>query len=212
MNIRLVIADDHPLILDGLNNLFLAEPDFQIMACCTNGEEALQAVRSQRPDIVVLDIRMPGQNGLDVIRQMRQEQLPPRVVLLTAELDDRNLVEALSLGVQGIVLKEMAPCLLVQCIRKVHEGGQWLERKSTQQAMAAMLRREAGGRDMAGLLSVRERDIVRLVVCGLRNKGIAEKLSISEGTVKTHLHNIYEKLQVDSRLALVRFAQEKGMV
>lgn len=212
MPIRLVLADDHPLILTGLENLFRTEEDIQVLARCVNGVEALEAVRKHQPDILVLDIRMPGKDGVEVAREIRKENLPTRVVLLTAVLDEGELLEALRLGVQGIVLKEMAPQMLLRCIRKVHAGEQWIEHRSAKQALEKLLRREAGTREVAAKLTPQEVTIVRLVAGGLRNKEIADKLHISEGTVKVHLHNIFEKLQVDSRLALLRYAQEKGLV
>lgn len=212
MPIRLVLADDHPLVLDGLENLFRTEEDFQVLARCINGVETLQAVREHEPDVLVLDIRMPVKDGLEVAREIRKENLPTRVVLLTAVLEERELLEAVRLGVQGIVLKEMAPQMLLRCIRKVHAGEQWIEHRSAKQALEKLLRREAGTREVAAKLTPQEVTIVRLVAGGLRNKEIADKLHISEGTVKVHLHNIFEKLKVDSRLALLRYAQEKGLV
>jgi DNA-binding NarL/FixJ family response regulator len=212
MPISLVLADDHPLILKGLQNLFLLEQDFEVMDCCADGAAALEAVRCHRPDVAVLDIRMPGMDGLEVARTLRGESLPTRLVLLTATLDEEHLLEAVRLDVQGIVLKEMAPQLLIQCVRKVHSGGQWIERQSAKQALEKMLRREAGAREAAVLLTPREIDLVRMIAKGLRNREIADKLCISEGTVKVHLHNIYEKLKVDGRMALLRYAQEKGLV
>ncbi len=211
MPITLVLADDHPIILDALENLCDQEKDFNVVARCVNGEETLQAVRKHRPDILVLDIRMPKKSGLDVLRLMKQENLPTRVVVLTAALDEDEVVEALNLGVAGVVLKEMAPNLLVQCIRKVHAGEQWLEKRSVGRALEKMLQREASARLLVGTLTPREVEIVRMVATGLRNKEIADKLSITEGTVKIHLHNVYEKLGVDSRLALTLYAQEKGL-
>jgi DNA-binding NarL/FixJ family response regulator len=212
MPIRLVLADDHPFILTGLQNLFGTEEDIQVLARCVNGAEALEAVRKHRPDILVLDIRMPVKDGLEVAREIRKENLPTRVVLLTAVLDEGELIEALRLGVQGIVLKEMAPRMLLQCIRKVYAGEQWIEHRSAQHALEKLLRREAGMREVAAKLTPQEMTIVRLVAAGLRNREIADKLHISEGTVKVHLHNIFEKLKVDSRMALLRYAQEKGLV
>jgi DNA-binding NarL/FixJ family response regulator len=212
MPIRLVLADDHHFILDGLESLFRLEEDFQVVSRCTNGEETLKAVRQHRPDILILDIRMPRKDGLAIAREIQSEGLPTRIVLLTAELDEDQLLEAVRLGIQGIVLKEMAPQLLVQCIHKVHSGGQWLERNSTQLALEKMLKRSAGTREMANLLTAREIDLIRMIAKGLRNKEIADRLFISEGTVKVHLHHIYEKLGIDGRLALLRFAQDKGLV
>jgi len=212
MPISLVLADDHPIILDGLEMLFRAEQDFQVLARCVNGEETIQAVRQHRPDILILDIRMPGKDGLAVLREMKKDSLPTRAVLLTVGLDEDDLLEAIRLGVRGVVLKEMAPQMLVQCVRKVHAGEQWLEKRSVGRALEKMLLREAGERQVAGVLTPRELEIVRMVASGLRNKEIADSLSISEGTVKIHLHHIYEKLHLASRLELALYAQERGLV
>jgi len=212
MPIRLALADDHPIILDGLEILFRMEKDMQVVARCVNGEEALQAVRQHRPDILILDIRMPGKDGLAVLREMKDEDLPTRVVLLTVALDEEETLEAFRLGVRGVVLKEMAPQMLVQCVRKVHAGEQWLERRSVGRALEKLLSREAGAREVAGVLTPREIEIVRMLAAGLRNKEIADKLSISEGTVKIHLHHIYEKLHLNGRLELALYAQDRGLV
>ncbi|MEK6718394.1 MAG: response regulator transcription factor [candidate division NC10 bacterium] len=212
MPISLVLADDHPIILDGLEMLFRAEQDFQVLARCVNGEETIQAVRQHRPDILILDIRMPGKDGLAVLREVKKDSLPTRAVLLTVGLDEDDLLEAIRLGVRGVVLKEMAPQMLVQCVRKVHAGEQWLEKRSVGRALEKMLLREAGERQVAGVLTPRELEIVRMVASGLRNKEIADSLSISEGTVKIHLHHIYEKLNLASRLELALYAQERGLV
>ena len=212
MAIRVVLADDHPIVLDGLETLFRMEQDIQVVARCVNGEEALRAVRQHRPDVLILDIRMPGKDGLEVLREMQGDGLPTQVVLLTVALDEDETVEALRLGVRGVVLKEMAPQMLIQCVRKVHAGEQWVERRSVGRAVEKLLRREAGAREVAGVLTPREIQIVRMVAAGRRNKEIADTLCISEGTVKIHLHHIYEKLQLDGRLALVLYAQDKGLV
>jgi DNA-binding NarL/FixJ family response regulator len=212
MPIRLVIADDHPFILVALNTLFQAEEDMQVLARCRNGTEAMQAVRQHQPDILILDIQMPGKNGLAVLRELQQEKLPTRVVLLTAALDEDEVLEAIRLGVRGVMLKEMAPQLLLQCIRQVHAGGEWLERQSVSRALDKLLRRETATRQVTAVLSPRELEVVRLVSDGLRNKEIAVQLSVSEGTVKIHLHHIYEKLQVGSRLELLRYVQKQGLI
>jgi DNA-binding NarL/FixJ family response regulator len=208
--VSLILADDHPIVLDGLERLFVAQGDFAIVARCRDGAEALQAVRQHRPDVLVLDIRMPEPDGLAVLRQL--EGLPTRIVLLTAELDEDDVLEAVRLGVRGVVLKEMAPQMLVDCVRKVAAGEQWIERRSLTRALDRMLRREAGLREVTSVLTPREIEIVRLVAEGLRNQAIGERLHISEGTVKVHLHNIYEKLGIDGRVALTHYAREKGLL
>jgi DNA-binding NarL/FixJ family response regulator len=212
MPIRLVLADDHPYILDALEHFFGTATDFQVLVRCLNGEDALQALRQHRPDILILDIRMPGNDDLSVLRAIRKEKLPTRVVLLTGALDEEEVLEAIRLGVRGVVIKDMAPQLLLQCVRKVHAGGQWLERHSVTRALDRLLRREAGAREVAGVLTAREREIVRLVASGLRNKEIADKLSVTEGTVKLHLYNVFKKFHVGSRVELLRYAQDKGLI
>jgi DNA-binding NarL/FixJ family response regulator len=212
MPINLVIADDHPLILDALQNLFRLEKDFKVVARCLDGDEALKAVRRHKPDILVLDIQMPGKDGLVVLREMRKEKLPTRVVVLTATLGDEGLTEAIHLGVRGLVIKELAPKLLVQCIRKVHAGELWLEKRTVSSALEKLLQREAGKQEAAQVLTSREIEVVKEAATGLRNSEIAKRLFISEGTVKMHLHNIYQKLGVDTRIKLTRYAQEKGLV
>ncbi len=212
MPIRIVLADDHTMVLQGLELLLRQEPDFQVLACCRNGDETLRAVRQYRPDILILDLAMPGKDGLAVLRELHHEELPTRVVLLTAALDEDDTLEALRLGVGGVVLKEMTVPLLIQCVRKVHAGDLWLEKRSISRALDKMLRREAGAREMAKVLTPREIEVIRLVANGMRNKEIAQRLAISEGTVKIHLHRSYEKLHVDNRLELLRYAQAKGLV
>jgi two-component system, NarL family, nitrate/nitrite response regulator NarL len=206
-----VIADDHPIVLRGLQALLESEEDFQIVAQCKDGVDALAAVRTHRPDVLLLDIRMPVKDGLQVLRELGAEGHPVRVVLLTVELPDEEVLKAIQLGVRGMLLKEMMPQLLVQCVRKVHAGQMWLERVSAARTFETLLRREAGVRELSALLTPREMEFVRKAVQGLRNKALAEVFHVSEGTVKTHLHSIYEKLQVKSRAELIVYCREKGI-
>lgn len=212
MPIRLVLADDHPLVLDGLTQLFASDADFDVVARCTDGEHAIEATLHHRPDILVLDLRMPRKDGLAVLRELSARQAGVRVVVLTAALDENEVLEAIRLGVHGIVLKEMAPQLLVQCLHRVHAGGQWLERDSARRALEKLLHDESGLHEVAALLTQREIDLVKLAATGLSNREIANRLHITEGTVKVHLHRIYEKTQVKNRVALTLYAQEKRLV
>ncbi len=207
-----VLADDHPLMLKGLSDLLSNERDFTVLAQCTNGDDALRAVRAHRPDILVLDLRMPGTDGLSVMKAMKAEKLATRVVLLAASLEDEETLQATRLGVRGVVLKEMAPRLLLQCLRKVHAGEPWIERRTAARAFETLLRREAGAREISKVLTPREIEIARMAAMGLRNKAIGARMSISEGTVKSHLHNIYEKVRVQSRAELVLYCKERGIV
>lgn len=212
MTIRIVISDDHPLVLNGMEDLFRLEKDFELVARCANGAETLTAVRRHWPDIVILDIRFPGEDGLAITREMLAEKLPTRVILYTAEINEDQLMQAITMGVGGIVLKVMNPRLLVQCIRKVNAGEQWIEKHAARKSLEKLLMREAGAREIASLITPREIAILKMVAQGLRNKQIGEKLFISEGTVKVHMHNIYEKLQIKSRVALLHYVQEKGLI
>ena len=212
MPITLVLADDHPIVLNGLEALFALEPDFRILDRCLTGDAVVPTVRRLHPDILLLDIRMPVMDGMAVLRQICAEKLPVRVVLLAASFEEGQVLEALRLGVRGLVLKELAPPLLVQCVRQVHAGGQWSEQQTSGLALEALLRREAGAREATGVLTPRELDLVRLAASGLRNKEIAHRLGISQGTVKMHLHNVYRKLGTDSRVSLAMYARTKGLL
>jgi DNA-binding NarL/FixJ family response regulator len=209
--IRLVLIDDHPIVLDGLQQLFQSEPDIQVVARCVSGAEGLSAIRRLNPEIVVLDLNMPRMSGLEVLRAMRQSQVPARVVLLAATLDEQDVLEATRLGVRGMVLKELAPKMLVQCVRRIHAGGQWVEKEALSRAFETLLRRETGTREVATLLTERELELVKLVGTGLRNRDIGQRLGITEGTVKIHLHKVYQKLQVGSRVELALLVKAKGL-
>jgi DNA-binding NarL/FixJ family response regulator len=205
MTIRLVIADDHPIILGGLVQIFANDADLEIVATARNGDEALEAIRQFQPDVLVLDLRMPGTDGLAVLREMKRAAIGVRVVVLTAENSD-GAVEAVRLGARAIVLKHMAPQLLVQCIREVHSDGQWLEKSVATRAVNTFLgKADALRAQSARRLTARQLQIARMVVEGLPSKAIARKLAISEGTAKLHLHHIYERLGIDGRMALVRY-------
>lgn len=210
--IRLVLADDHPIVLDGLEQLFLREKDFEILDRCEDGEAALRSVIYYKPDVVVLDVRMPKKDGLAVLKEVFERKLTTRVVLLTAALTEDEVMEAMRHQVGGLVLKEMASRLLVQCVRKVQAGEQSLENSMVTRALEKMVKREQGTSEVAKVLTARETEVVKMVASGLRNKEIAEKLSITEGTVKIHLHTVYEKLHVGGRVELTLYARDKGLV
>jgi len=212
MAIRILLADDHPILLDALENLFGLQPDFQVVGRHLTGAETIDAVHRLRPDVLVLDLRMPNGDGLEVLRQMARTDSPTRVVVLTAAVSDGEVLEAIRLGIRGLVLKESAPRTLVECVRRVYAGGQHIEPQFLTRAMDASHQRASGRGELEGVLTPREMQILRLVADGLRNKEIAQDLEISEGTVKIHLHNIYEKVDVDSRVELALLARSKGFV
>lgn len=210
-SIRVILADDHPLVLNGLDHLLREHPDFQVLECCASGAAAVAAVKRHHPDILVLDLLMPDRNGLDVARDLKADGELPNVVLLTAHLHEDELIEALRIGVRGFVLKEMATRLLVECLRRVHAGGQWLEKDSASRVIEKLVRREARTREVTAALTPREIEVVGMVARGLSNKEIGSALFIAEGTVKIHLHNIYEKLGINRRVELVRVAEDCGL-
>lgn len=208
--IRMVIADDHRMILEGLEQLFGRERGIQVVATCTTGDAALEAIRKHTPDVAVLDVNMPESDGLAVLRRLRSENSRTRVILLTATLEDDQAVEAVQTGVHGIVLKESAAVMLVEAVRRVAGGGRMIDQSVSNRAMARMMERNEA-QVLARTLSPRETEVVTMVATGLTNKEIAAKLSISEGTVKTHLHTIYRKLNVEGRVELAVYAVDHGL-
>ncbi len=205
--IRLILADDHRIILEGLEQLFRREREFQVLATCTSGQDALIAVRRHKPDVLVLDYQMPRGDGLSTLKAVRAEGLTTRVVLLTATMDEDDVLDAMQAGVHGLVLKESAAVNLVNCVRRVAAGQRVLDESMVSRALDRMAQRQ----DVSNTLSARETEIVKMVASGLRNKEIAGKLAIGEGTVKSHLHTIYEKLGVHGRVELTLYAQERGI-
>ncbi len=212
MAIRIVLADDHPLIVNGLRHLLEDREDFEIAAVCVDGNEILGAVRTYKPDVLILDLRMPGKDGIAVAREIHECGIPVKVVVLTGQLNEKEATQCLRLGVKGIVLKEMAPELLVNCLYKVCSGGEWIERSSSGKILHSMLHREKRVEEIKRRLTEREFEMVTLVGLGLRNKEIAEKLSISEETVKKHLYRIYQKLQIEARSQLIRYAHVEELI
>src|SRR5229473_952617 len=174
--IRLILADDHSIVLDGLRRLFESQPDFEVVCCCADGESALQAVRTHPVDVLVLDLRMPGRTGLEVLKAMANEQIPCRTVLLTAALKDDEVVQALRLGATGVVLKESEPNALLECVRRVHLGEQWVDPDTLSRAFGRVMLREAAGREAGKSLTPRELEIVGMITQGLRNRAVAERL------------------------------------
>jgi DNA-binding NarL/FixJ family response regulator len=205
MTIRIVIADDHPVVRRGLSQFFADEPEMEIVAECADGESALAETARLSPDVLIADLRMPAVNGLEVLRRLKESPHPTPMVLLAGNISDEEVVKAVSLGVKGVVLKEMAPSLLVQCVRAVAAGGVWLEK------MGRAIENEQAKQRAREVLTPREREIVSMVARGFSNREVGERLSISEGTVKTHLHTIYEKLGLRGRVQLANYARENGM-
>jgi two-component system nitrate/nitrite response regulator NarL len=205
--IRILIADDHPIFRDGLRKLLTSDDNITIVGEASNGQEAIQLLSKLKPDILLLDLRMPDKDGIQVLEEVNFETLPTRVIILTATEDDRDVIRAMRMGARGVVLKQSATDLLVKSIHKVYAGEIWLDQRMTSEVMKAFAKSSEGGpRREKPLLSDREKEIVQLVAQGFRNKEIGEKLFISEQTVKNHLHNIFDKLGVSDRLELALYA------
>jgi two-component system, NarL family, nitrate/nitrite response regulator NarL len=213
--IRIVVADDHPIFRDGLCKLLGLEEDFQVVAQASDGREVLDVLQQHEPDILLLDLKMPGLDGLATLQRLQAARNRTRVIVLTASDDKNEFVQAMKLGTSGIVLKQTATELLIKSIRKVHAGEIWLDSHTTAAVIRQFVAAEenpipqmaAAPRDRErSPLSQREREIVALVAQGFKNKEMAEKMFISEQTVKNHLHNIFDKLGVSDRLELALYA------
>ncbi len=217
--IRLVIADDHPIVRDGLKKLLLLEEDFEVVGEASDGREVVERVRDLDPDVLLLDLRMPHLDGLAALQALQTVNKRTRIIILTASEDKNEFVQAMKLGCSGIVLKQTAPDLIVKSIRKVNSGEIWLDSHTTAAVMRQFstgLENGSGGSGSGkgrerSPLSAREREIVALVAQGYKNKEMAEKMFISEQTVKNHLHNIFDKLGVSDRLELALYAIHKGL-
>ena len=213
--IRIVVADDHPIFRDGLCKLLALEEDFEVVAQAQDGRQVLEVLQQFEPDILLLDLRMPGLDGLATLQRLQAVKNKTRVIVLTASDDKTEFVQAMKLGTSGIVLKQTATELLIKSIRKVHAGEIWLDSHTTQAVIRQFVANEeppqppptSQVRDRErSPLSQREREIVALVAQGFKNKEMAEKMFISEQTVKNHLHNIFDKLGVSDRLELALYA------
>ncbi|MBA3525819.1 MAG: response regulator transcription factor [Sphingomonas sp.] len=207
---RIFLADDHPMIRAALEAL-LRDTDYEIVGTAGTGDATLREVERLAPDLLLLDLQMPGGSGMDVLRRVRADKASRagktamKVVLLTAAIDDSALLEAKSLEVQGIVLKNSDPAYLLDCLGRVRHGRAWFDPELAERSK--QLARKVADRNRAPL-APRERQLIGFVRQGLRNRAIAEQLGVTEGTVKTYLHAIFEKLGVRSRTELAMRADE----
>ncbi len=204
--IRLLIVDDHPVVRDGLRGMLSSDPDFEVVGEAADGAEALVMAEARDPDVILMDLRMPGLGGAAAIRELRERGLPARVLVLTTYDSDRDVVPALEAGATGYLLKDSPRDELVRAIRAAARGEAVLA-PSVATRLVSQLRAPA-----ADTLSERELEVLRLIAQGETNRGAATQLFISEATVKTHLIHIYTKLDVNDRAAAVAVAYERGLL
>jgi RNA polymerase sigma factor (sigma-70 family) len=201
-----LVADDHPVVLHGVTAMLGSQPDLTIVAACSDGASAAERIRSLTPDVAVLDIAMPKLNGLDVLSSVVADGGLTKVIFLTATATDDQLLAAVARGAKGIMLKDTVPDDLVRCVREVIGGGQWLPAEIVDAALEREIGRRLQTERITQMLTEREREVMRHVAEGLSNKEVGKRLGLSEGTVKIHLHNIYEKVGVPNRTALTALA------
>jgi two-component system nitrate/nitrite response regulator NarL len=201
--ISIVVACDQPAFLHDITAILKSDSDMTVVASCSDGTAAFQAISLLTPTVAVLDCLVPGLTGLDVLARISADRRATKVVLLTASY--RELLAAFARGAKGVLLKEATPSELVDCIRHVAAGGHWLPSDLIDATLERDSRRSASQRTFESLTK-REQQIVMTVADGLSNKVVGRRLDLSEGTVKVHLHNIYRKLGVNNRTALTAMA------
>jgi DNA-binding NarL/FixJ family response regulator len=192
--IKVFLADDHALVLEGLRSLIESEEDITVVGTASDGDQVLEAVRALRPDVVVLDLQMPTMGGIACLQQIRAEGLPAKVLVLSAFYDGDTIQSALEAEADGFALKTEAPQQTVACIRQVYQG-----QLVFPQAARRWLRQQRQRPGPAADLSEREAEVLGLVAQGMTNTQIAQRLTVSDNTVKFHLQNIYQKLGVSNR-------------
>jgi DNA-binding NarL/FixJ family response regulator len=201
--IRILCVDDHPLMREGITAVIQNEPDMLVVGEASNGQEALQEFRKHRPDITLMDLRLPDMSGIDALIAIRADYVAARVIMLTTFEGDAEIQRALQAGAKGYMLKSMPRKRLVEMIRKVHTGA-----KSIPPEIAAHLAEHLGDE----LLTRREVDVLQKMAGGNRNRDIAEQLFISEETVKGHVKHIMEKLSASDRTEAVAIAVRRGII
>ncbi len=207
--LRLLLVDDHAVVREGLRSLLASDPRFEIVGEASEGESALAAANTLRPDVVVMDISLPGMNGVQTTRRLKSQQPDTRVVALTVHEEGGYLRSLLDAGASGYVLKRSAASELVRALEVVGDGGTYLDPGVTSQLVGRLVR-TAPHIGPAPMLSEREAEVVRLVAQGYSNKEIASKLEVSVKTVETYRYRAVDKLGLRSRADLVRYAVERG--
>jgi DNA-binding NarL/FixJ family response regulator len=215
MTIRVLVADDQELLRAGLRMVLKPQADIELVGEAADGEQAVALARSVKPDVAVMDIRMPGIDGTEAPRRLLADAAPPRVLVLTTFGEDEYVYEALRAGASGFLLKDAPPEELVTAIRAVARGDALLGPAVTRRVIEAFVRSRPPAQATAGIverLTSREREVLMLVAQGLSNAEIADQLVLSEATVKTHVARLLTKLDLPDRVHAVVFAYESGLV
>src|SRR5919107_2044419 len=211
---RIVLADDHTILREGLRHVLESVPGYRVVGETAHGRDAVRLARELHPDLLILDVAMPGASGFDALRSLADEPDPVRTLLLTASIDRAGMVTALQLGARGVVLKTSGTDIVLEAIEAVLRGQHWVDRNTVADLAAAVGQMATGARQSArhfGLTS-RQLEIVELVVAGLTNAEIAKKLHISEHTVKHHVTQVFNKTGVSARLELALLATQHGLI
>jgi two-component system, NarL family, nitrate/nitrite response regulator NarL len=199
-----LIADRHPVVLRGLSSMLGAHPDFNIVACCSDGASCIEALRNFAPDIAILDVSMPDVTFLDILSVVNSEILSTRLVVFTASDQELELLMAAAADGYSVIPKDVTPEVLVRSLRQVMAGQRLLPMPSLQPA--ASREQSAVAVNALAALTDREQQIMRLVSVGLSNKEIGRRLNITDGTIKVHLHHIFQKLEISNRTVLAALA------
>ena len=201
--IRVLLADDHMIVRSGVSQILNEQPDIRVVAEAADGAAAVALYRRERPDVALVDLRMPALDGVQVVEQIRREFPDAVLVMLTTYDTDDDIDRALTAGARAYLLKDVSPTDLVACVRAVHQGGTWVSPKVASKLAARMTRVH---------LTLRELAVLRLVAAGKSNREVGEGLNVSEGTVKIHLSHLFEKLGATSRTDAVAKAVERGLI
>jgi DNA-binding NarL/FixJ family response regulator len=212
VSVTLILADDHPIVRQGLRHLLEGEPEFRIVGEAGDGIEALQLVERFKPNILVVDMMMPGLNGLEVLRQIKKISPSTRTIILSMQSADAYVIEALKNGAAGYVLKETGPGELVNAVREVVQGNQFLSAKISERFQASGQNIKDTPSEAYETLTAREREILQMTVEGRTSVEVGEKLMISPRTVEVHRRNLATKLGIKNHTDLIRFAIKRGIL
>lgn len=210
---RIVLADDHPVVRHGVRSLLQSDADLAVVGEASDGIETVQMVEKLQPDVLVVDLMIPGLNGLEITRQVRQRYPATRVIILSMHANEPYVLEALKNGASGYVLKDSSGTDLIQAIRLVASGQRYLSPPLSERAVEAyMMKSHEGPSDAYEGLTDREREVLHLAAEGLSNPDIANRLSISPRTVETHRANLMRKLGLKTQTDLIRYALKRGIL